>query len=131
MFIKLLTSTVLINLLDPKPDPNLNQEQKFRIRFRLKKLGSTRVRIRIRTGPQHWLREREEGDEGDFIDENYYLHWWCELTTRALIQVIYVRLNPLIPISEEFRYRHQLPFRYVTKSISDIPISKIDKSFHL
>ncbi len=41
----------------------------------------------------------------------------------------YVGLNPLIPISEEFRYRHQLPFRYRTKSISDIPISKIDKSF--
>jgi hypothetical protein len=31
-------------------------------------------------------------------------------------------------ISEEFRYRHQLPFRYRTKSISDIPISKIGKS---
>ncbi len=41
----------------------------------------------------------------------------------------YVGLNPLIPISEESRYRHQLPFRYRTKSISDIPISKIDKSF--
>ncbi len=41
----------------------------------------------------------------------------------------YVGLNPLIPISEEFQYRHQLPFRYRTKSISDIPISKIDKSF--
>jgi hypothetical protein len=40
----------------------------------------------------------------------------------------YVGLNPLIQISEEFRYRHQLPFRYRTKSISDIPISKIDKS---
>ncbi len=40
-----------------------------------------------------------------------------------------VGLNPFIPISEEFRYRHQLPFRYRTKSISDIPISKIDKSF--
>ncbi len=46
MFIKLLTSTVLIKLLDPEPDP----EQKFRIRirFRLKKLGSSRIRIRIR-----------------------------------------------------------------------------------
>jgi hypothetical protein len=33
-----------------------------------------------------------------------------------------------MPISEEFRYRHQLPFRYRTKSISDIPISKIYKS---
>jgi hypothetical protein len=41
----------------------------------------------------------------------------------------YVGLNPHIPISEEFRYRHQLPFQYRTKSISDIPISKIDKSF--
>jgi hypothetical protein len=41
----------------------------------------------------------------------------------------YVRLNPLIPISEEFPYRHQLPFRYRTKLISDIPISKIKKSF--
>jgi hypothetical protein len=40
----------------------------------------------------------------------------------------YVGLNPHIPISEEFQYRHQLPFRYRTKSISDIPISKIDKS---
>ncbi len=48
MFIKLLTSTVLIKLLDPDPnsDPNANQEQKFRIRFRLKKLGSSRIRIR-------------------------------------------------------------------------------------
>jgi hypothetical protein len=41
----------------------------------------------------------------------------------------YVGLNPLIPISEEFRYRHQLPFWYWTKSKLDIPISKIDKSF--
>jgi hypothetical protein len=41
----------------------------------------------------------------------------------------YVGLNPFTPISEEFRYRHQLLFRYQTKSISDIPISKIDKSF--
>jgi hypothetical protein len=41
----------------------------------------------------------------------------------------YVGLNPFIPISEEFRYRHQLLFRYQTKSISDIPTSKIDKSF--
>jgi hypothetical protein len=40
----------------------------------------------------------------------------------------YVGLNPFIPISEEYRYRHQLPFRYRTKSISDIPISKIGKS---
>ncbi len=40
-----------------------------------------------------------------------------------------VGLNPFIPISEWFRYRHQLPFRYRTKSISDIPISKIDKTF--
>jgi hypothetical protein len=40
----------------------------------------------------------------------------------------YVGLNPHIPISEEFRYRQQLPFRYRTKSISDIPVSKIDKS---
>ncbi len=60
MFIKLLTSTVLIKLLDPEPDPdpnsdpdpNPNPEQKFRIRirirFRLKKLGSSRIRIRIR-----------------------------------------------------------------------------------
>ncbi len=39
----------------------------------------------------------------------------------------YVRLNPHIPISEEFQYQHQLPFRYRTKSISDILISKIDK----
>jgi hypothetical protein len=37
----------------------------------------------------------------------------------------YVGLNPHIPISEEFRYRHQLPYRYRTKSISDIQISKI------
>jgi hypothetical protein len=29
----------------------------------------------------------------------------------------YVGLNPFIPILEEFRYRHQLPFRYWTKSI--------------
>ncbi len=50
MFIKLLTSTVLIKLLDPEPDsdPNPNQEQKFRIRFRLKKLGSSWIRVRIR-----------------------------------------------------------------------------------
>ncbi len=41
----------------------------------------------------------------------------------------YVGLNPLIPISEESWYRHQLPFRYRTKSISDIPISESDKSF--
>jgi hypothetical protein len=41
----------------------------------------------------------------------------------------YVGLNHLIPISEEFRYRHQLPFRYRTKSILDFPISKNDKSF--
>ncbi len=40
----------------------------------------------------------------------------------------YVGLNPLIVISEEFRYRHQLPFRRLTKSISDIPISQIDQS---
>ncbi len=40
----------------------------------------------------------------------------------------YVGLNPHIPISEEFRFRHQLPFRYRTKSISDIPISELDKS---
>jgi hypothetical protein len=40
----------------------------------------------------------------------------------------YVGLNPFIRISEELQYRHQLPFRYQTKSISDIPISKIDKS---
>jgi hypothetical protein len=42
-----------------------------------------------------------------------------------------VGLNPFIPISEEFRYRHQLPFRYRTKSISDITISKIDKTFSI
>jgi hypothetical protein len=41
----------------------------------------------------------------------------------------YVELNPFIPISKEFQYRHQLPFRYQTKSISDFPMSKIDKSF--
>ncbi len=41
----------------------------------------------------------------------------------------YVGLNPHILISEEFRYHLQLPIRYRTKSISDIPISKIDKSF--
>jgi hypothetical protein len=41
----------------------------------------------------------------------------------------YVGLNPLIPISKEFRYRHQLPLRYQTKSISDIPIFQIEKSF--
>jgi hypothetical protein len=40
----------------------------------------------------------------------------------------YVGLNPLIPISEEFRYRHQLSFRYRTKSISVSPISRIDQS---
>jgi hypothetical protein len=34
LFIKLLTSTVLIKLLDP--DPNPNQEQKFRIRIRFR-----------------------------------------------------------------------------------------------
>jgi hypothetical protein len=53
-----------------------------------------------------------------YIDISY-----SDITTK------YVRLNPLIPISEEFRYRHQLPFRYWTKSISDIPIFNIDKSF--
>ncbi len=42
----------------------------------------------------------------------------------------HVGLNSFIPISEEFRYRHQLPFRYQTKSISDIPpLSKMDKFF--
>ncbi len=41
----------------------------------------------------------------------------------------YVGLNPLIPMSEVFRYWHQLPFRYRTESILNIPISKIDKSF--
>jgi hypothetical protein len=48
LFIKLLTCTVLIKLLDPEPDPNPNQEQKIRIRirFRLKRLGSSRIRIR-------------------------------------------------------------------------------------
>jgi hypothetical protein len=40
-----------------------------------------------------------------------------------------VGLNPFLQISEEFQYRRQLPFWYQTKSISDIPISKIDKSF--
>jgi hypothetical protein len=39
LFIKLLTSTVLIKLLDPEPDPNPNQEQKFRIRIQQKKFG--------------------------------------------------------------------------------------------
>ncbi len=48
MFIKLLTSTVLIKLLDPEPDPNQEQKFRIRIRFRLKKLGSSRIRIRIR-----------------------------------------------------------------------------------
>jgi hypothetical protein len=33
--------------------------------------------------------------------------------------------NPLIPISEEFRYLHQLPFGYRTKSISDIRYLKL------
>jgi hypothetical protein len=41
----------------------------------------------------------------------------------------YVGLNPLISIPEQFRYRHQHSFRYRNKSISDIPISKIDKPF--
>ncbi len=41
----------------------------------------------------------------------------------------HVGINPLIPISEEFQYQHQLPFQYRTKSKQDIPISKIDKSF--
>jgi hypothetical protein len=40
-----------------------------------------------------------------------------------------LHVNPLIAISEEFRYWHQLPFRYRTKSLLDIPISKIDQSF--
>ncbi len=39
----------------------------------------------------------------------------------------YVALNPLILISEQFRY--QLLFRYRTKLMSDISISKIGKSF--
>jgi hypothetical protein len=34
-----------------------------------------------------------------------------------------------VPIDISFVPIHQLPFRYRTKSISDIPISKIDKSF--
>ncbi len=38
-------------------------------------------------------------------------------------------LKTFIPISGGIRYRHQLSFRYQTKSISDIPISKIDLSF--
>ncbi len=41
----------------------------------------------------------------------------------------YVGLNTFILLSKEFRYRHPLPFRYRTKSILDILISKIDKSF--
>jgi hypothetical protein len=45
------------------------------------------------------------------------------------IWTIYVGLNSFILVSEEFWYRHQLPFWYPTISISDIPISKIDKSF--
>jgi hypothetical protein len=54
LFIKLLTSTVLIKLLDPEPDPN--PEQIFRIRQ--KELGSSRIQIRIRirirnTGQKH------------------------------------------------------------------------------
>jgi hypothetical protein len=54
LFIKLLTSTVLIKLLDL--DPNPNQEQKFQIRIRQKKkLGSSRIRIRIgNTGSHTW-----------------------------------------------------------------------------
>ncbi len=40
-----------------------------------------------------------------------------------------VGLNLFILIPKEFRYRHQLPFQYRTKSISDIHISKIYKSF--
>jgi hypothetical protein len=45
------------------------------------------------------------------------------------IRTKYVGLSPFIPLSEEFQYRHQLPFRYETRSLLDIPISKIDKSF--
>ncbi len=64
MFIKLLTSTVIIKLLDP--------EQKFRIRirFRLKKLGSSRIRIRIRirirnTGPPMVTDQTRGSANGD------------------------------------------------------------------
>ncbi len=45
------------------------------------------------------------------------------------IRTKYVGLNSHVPMSEEFQYRHQLPFRYRTKSIQDIQISKIDQSF--
>jgi hypothetical protein len=66
--------------------------------------------------------------EGDHVKENIGSgHRWA--STSAFMSAISVGLNPLILISEEFRYRHQLPFRYRTKSISDIPISNIDKSF--
>jgi hypothetical protein len=71
---------------------------------------------------------------------NTYYHRWASTSSFMLaisdigisysdIGTKYVRLNPLIPISEEFWYRHQLPFGYRTKLILDIPISKIDKSF--
>ncbi len=68
------------------------------------------------------------GADGDHVKENIGSgHRWA--LTSAFMSAISVGLNPLIPISEEFRYRHKLPFRYRTKSISDIPISNIDKSF--
>jgi hypothetical protein len=75
LFIKLLTSTLLIKLLDPEPDPNPNQEQKFRIRirFRLKKLGSSRIRIR-NTG-----------------DSSSYVHFY--MLIRLLRQIDFFKLN--------------------------------------
>ena len=65
MFIKLLTSTVLIKLLDPEPDltaPNPNEEQKFQIWNRQKKLGSSQIRIRIWVRFQIRIRNTTERD---------------------------------------------------------------------
>jgi hypothetical protein len=77
LFIKLLTSTVLIKLLDPEPDPNSdpdpnpNQERKFRIRFRLKKLGSSRIRIRIRIRIRNTASEKRDGNFHIFADSRF------------------------------------------------------------
>jgi hypothetical protein len=57
---------------------------------------------------------------------------WCRRYPTSDITISYsdietknLGLNPFIPISEWFRYRHQLPFWYRTKSILDISISKL------
>ncbi len=56
-----------------------------------------------------------------------WVHRWASISAFMLaisdinisyydIGTKYVGLNPFIPISEEFQYRHQLPFRYRTKN---------------